>query len=529
MIEGNVPRNSTLEEQQQLQQQQKRLRSSSSTINSSEQSSELSTGGKDLLMIMDSYLIVVGYPPNIERMFETFHQSPHGDFKPTFYNPFEIKHRRRTTKAQFRVLETAFQENNKPNAGARRTLAAKLGMTPRAVQVWFQNRRAKNKTGKNGYPTSDDCSASPSMSTSMADIMEGSLSSHCHSHSHSHPPPPSTSSSSTSSSTSSRVEKSRISSNPKIVNCNSNNLGRRHSMPDIQLVNSVNALPFKELHEAIFGRLHGGGGGNGSRGISMTPLSFPSDYAINTSTSPILSMSSSSHRIGGGGGGGGGSYATTTRKNSGCSSNFLNSFLNLGLTTSLDHFGIVTSNSNAPTALYDPMISGDSNGGRTLRSGSNNNAPTDLTAPSISAPGSSPNLATDELFQLHNALRSGQAPNAAAVEAMAARLSNTLSPLELDILLQNVSAANHHQNKRDPTLDFYSGSSSDLANLLFSTGEGGGSGGGGGGGGGSNGIININGNGSVNPMELLSCLPHVSDQFLFVDNYHEDPIETSFP
>lgn len=68
------------------------------------------------------------------------------DFRPTFYNPFEIKHRRRTSRAQFKVLEKTFLENPKPNASIRRWLAQKLVMTPRGVQVWFQNRRAKEKT-----------------------------------------------------------------------------------------------------------------------------------------------------------------------------------------------------------------------------------------------------------------------------------------------------------------------------------------------------------------------------------------------
>lgn len=68
------------------------------------------------------------------------------DFRPTFYNPFEIKHRRRTSRAQFKVLEKTFLENPKPNAAIRRWLAQKLVMTPRGVQVWFQNRRAKEKT-----------------------------------------------------------------------------------------------------------------------------------------------------------------------------------------------------------------------------------------------------------------------------------------------------------------------------------------------------------------------------------------------
>jgi hypothetical protein len=68
------------------------------------------------------------------------------NFKPTFYNPFEIKHRRRTSRAQFKVLEKTFLENPKPNAAIRRWLAQKLVMTPRGVQVWFQNRRAKEKS-----------------------------------------------------------------------------------------------------------------------------------------------------------------------------------------------------------------------------------------------------------------------------------------------------------------------------------------------------------------------------------------------
>jgi hypothetical protein len=68
-----------------------------------------------------------------------------GDFRPTFYNPFEIKHRRRTSRAQLKILEKSFVENPKPNATVRRILAQKLDMTPRGVQIWFQNRRAKAK------------------------------------------------------------------------------------------------------------------------------------------------------------------------------------------------------------------------------------------------------------------------------------------------------------------------------------------------------------------------------------------------
>lgn len=84
--------------------------------------------------------------PQIEQMFETFYQSPNGEFKPTFYNPFEVKHRRRTSRSQFKILERAFMENCKPSAVVRKALAQELNMSARSIQVWFQNRRAKLKT-----------------------------------------------------------------------------------------------------------------------------------------------------------------------------------------------------------------------------------------------------------------------------------------------------------------------------------------------------------------------------------------------
>ncbi|KAG0210823.1 hypothetical protein BGX28_008959 [Mortierella sp. GBA30] len=71
--------------------------------------------------------------------------NPHGELRTAFYNPHEIKRRRRTSRSQFKTLEKAFCENPKPNASTRRHLAQRLSMTPRGIQVWFQNRRAKSK------------------------------------------------------------------------------------------------------------------------------------------------------------------------------------------------------------------------------------------------------------------------------------------------------------------------------------------------------------------------------------------------
>lgn len=55
------------------------------------------------------------------------------------------KKRTRTTPEQLRILQKAFNSDPMPNSGTRVALAKKLGMNARAVQVWFQNRRAKAK------------------------------------------------------------------------------------------------------------------------------------------------------------------------------------------------------------------------------------------------------------------------------------------------------------------------------------------------------------------------------------------------
>lgn len=55
------------------------------------------------------------------------------------------KKRTRTTPEQLRILQKAFQVDPMPNSTSRQLLSKKLGMNARAVQVWFQNRRAKGK------------------------------------------------------------------------------------------------------------------------------------------------------------------------------------------------------------------------------------------------------------------------------------------------------------------------------------------------------------------------------------------------
>ncbi|KAF9923719.1 hypothetical protein FBU30_006222 [Linnemannia zychae] len=88
------------------------------------------------------------------------HQSPHGELRTAFYNPYDIKRRRRTSRSQFKTLEKAFSENPKPNASTRQYLAQRLSMTPRGIQVWFQNRRAKNKQTGTAAHQADPCTSS---------------------------------------------------------------------------------------------------------------------------------------------------------------------------------------------------------------------------------------------------------------------------------------------------------------------------------------------------------------------------------
>ncbi|EJD42657.1 hypothetical protein AURDEDRAFT_114920 [Auricularia subglabra TFB-10046 SS5] len=61
------------------------------------------------------------------------------------YQPNEIRHRKRTSRHQLQVLEAVFVDDQKPGPAIRKKLAVELSMTPRSVQVWFQNRRAKDK------------------------------------------------------------------------------------------------------------------------------------------------------------------------------------------------------------------------------------------------------------------------------------------------------------------------------------------------------------------------------------------------
>ncbi|KAL7751386.1 hypothetical protein RI367_003246 [Sorochytrium milnesiophthora] len=73
----------------------------------------------------------------------------------------DTRKRRRMMPEELTVLQHFFEHiTPRPNSQQRELLGLQLNMTPRTVQVWFQNRRAKVKKEGNGRPASVDSNAS---------------------------------------------------------------------------------------------------------------------------------------------------------------------------------------------------------------------------------------------------------------------------------------------------------------------------------------------------------------------------------
>ncbi|RCH78570.1 hypothetical protein CU098_004511 [Rhizopus stolonifer] len=95
-----------------------------------------------------------------------------------FYNPFETRRRKKTSRVQVEVLERAFYENPKPDGEIRERLAHHLSMSTRCVQIWFQNRRVKEKNRKKreqGHPSTKGKDINIHLKSQKEMINEGCL------------------------------------------------------------------------------------------------------------------------------------------------------------------------------------------------------------------------------------------------------------------------------------------------------------------------------------------------------------------
>lgn len=60
--------------------------------------------------------------------------------------PSDQSKKKKFSNEQIKILENLFRTDSKPQLRIKQQLASELGLQPRQVAIWFQNRRARIRT-----------------------------------------------------------------------------------------------------------------------------------------------------------------------------------------------------------------------------------------------------------------------------------------------------------------------------------------------------------------------------------------------
>ncbi|KAH9387285.1 uncharacterized protein NEMAJ01_2181 [Nematocida major] len=87
--------------------------------------------------------------------------------------------RPRLLPSQTRLLLVVYKSNPKPGNELRKKLSKEFNIPMRTVQIWFQNRRAKDKRTREKAPEEKDSAvSSPSVAFSYEEYYNGFLEEH---------------------------------------------------------------------------------------------------------------------------------------------------------------------------------------------------------------------------------------------------------------------------------------------------------------------------------------------------------------